>query len=177
MHFRLRPDVEQRFDRGTSAQETAAAHDRTTGDAGTPAPNQLFITFNNVTGTATPTTFFAYGHEHADLRIFGGTSTAITRRDIAFDNDNLVYDEFFAWKLVVDGDRCGMTVIVTSPGTGDSEVVTLTGSAPYFSGTLTLSSTVGVGNNNGTLFVLPTETLNATYNDTSPIGSSSAPRA
>ena len=59
-------------------------------------PNQLFITFNNVTGLATPTTYFAYGHEHADLAVFGGTSTATTRRDIAFDNDNLVYDEFYA---------------------------------------------------------------------------------
>ena len=68
----------------------------------------------------------------------------------------------------------GLQVTVTSPGTGDSEVVTLTGSAPYFSATLNLSSTTGVGSNNGTLFVLPSETLNATYTDASPAGASSA---
>jgi hypothetical protein len=191
---------------GTWNWETANTGTPDDPNAGTPAPNQLFITFSNVTGLATPTSFFSYGHEHADLRIFGGTSTALTRRDIAFDNDNLVYDEFNATQQVaacspgtqvgqvafdqvayaqcangqavlsvVDADGVsGMQVTVTSPGTGDSELVTLTGSAPYFSGTLTLSSTTGIGNNNGTLFILPTETLNATYNDASPLGSSSA---
>jgi hypothetical protein len=81
---------------GTWNWETANTGTPDDPNAGTPAPNQLFITFNNVTGLATPTSFFSYGHEHADLRIFGGTSTALTRRDIAFDDDNLVYDEFFA---------------------------------------------------------------------------------
>jgi hypothetical protein len=66
-------------------------------NAATPAPNQFVIPFTNVNGLATPTTYFAYGHEHADLANarFGGTSTAATRRDIAFDNDNLVYDEYY----------------------------------------------------------------------------------
>ena len=170
------------------------------------APNQTIITFNNVTGLATASTYFAYGHEHADYTVFGGTSSATTRRDIAFDNDNLVYDEYYA---VAQAGTCGagaqvgqvsfdqtsygtcptgpavisvldangvspLTVTVTSPGTGDSEVVTLTGSAPYFSGTLTLSTVTGVGANNGTLFVLPTETISATYTDSSPAGSSTA---
>ena len=170
------------------------------------APNQLIITFGNVTGLATASTYFAYGHEHADVTVFGGTSTATTRRDIAFDNDNLVYDEYYtvaqaaacgagtqvgqvsfdqvsygtcptgpAVISVLDGNGVsGMTVTVTSPGTGDSEVVTLTGSAPYFSGTLNLSTVTGVGANNGTLFVLPTETISATYTDASPAGSSTA---
>ena len=39
---------------------------------------------------ATPTTYFAYGHEHADLRIFRRRIDCRNlRRDIAFDNDNL----------------------------------------------------------------------------------------
>ena len=43
-------------------------------NAASPAPNQLFIGFNDgVPGLATPTTYFAYGHEHADLKIFGGS--------------------------------------------------------------------------------------------------------
>jgi len=105
--------------------------------------------------------------EHTDVTLFpgAGTSTAATRRDIAFDNDNLVYDEYYATAQaagctagtqvgqvafdqlsygtcptssavlsVADANGVsGMTVTVTSPGTGDSEVVTLTGSAPYFS--------------------------------------------
>ena len=68
----------------------------------------------------------------------------------------------------------GMQVTVASPGTGDSELVTLTGSAPYFSGTINLSTTSGVGTNNGLLFVLPSETITATYTDASPAGSSAA---
>src|SRR6185436_982738 len=67
-----------------------------------------------------------------------------------------------------------ITVTVTSPGTGDSEVVILTGTAPFFSGTLTISTNSGHGANNGTLFVLPDETINATYTDSSPAGSSVA---
>jgi hypothetical protein len=169
-------------------------------------PNQLFITFSNIQGLATPTTYFAYGHEHADVTLFGGSSNALTRRDIAFDNDNFVYDEFYATAQaaactagtqvglvafdqysyqscpsgsavlsVVDANGVsGMHVTVTSPGTGDSEVVTLTGSAPYFSGTLAISTVTGVGANNGTLLVLPAETINATYTDSSPAGTSTA---
>jgi hypothetical protein len=170
------------------------------------APNQLFVTFDNVTGLATNSTYFAYGQEHADLTVFGGTSTATTRRDIAFDNDNLVYDEYYAQ---AQAGACGagtqagqvafdqysyatcpagtavlsvtdangvspLTVTVTSPGTGDSQVVTLTGTAPYFSGTLSYATNAGPLPNDGTLFVLPSETITATYNDTSPVGSSTA---
>ena len=170
----------------------------------TSAPNQLIITFGGITGLATSSTWFAYGHEHTDVTLFGGTSTGATRRDIAFDNNQLVYDEYYA--AAQSGNSCGaggqvgqvafdqgtyaqcpsgtatlsvldanatspLTVTVTSPGTGDSEVVTLTGTAPYFSGTLTLATNAGRGNNNGTLLVLPNETISATYTDTSPAGS------
>ena len=170
------------------------------------APNQLFVTFNNVTGLATPSTWFAYGQEHADAAVFGGTSTATTRRDIAFDNDNLVYDEYYAVAQVstcsssaavgqvafdlysyascpgstavvsvVDQNASGpLTVTVTSPGTGDSEVVTLSGAGPYYSGTLSFSTQAGRGANNGTLFVLPNETITASYTDTAPAGTSTA---
>ncbi|HEX4824763.1 MAG TPA: hypothetical protein VFV19_10635 [Candidatus Polarisedimenticolaceae bacterium] len=170
------------------------------------APNQLFVTFTNVTGLATSSTWFAYGHEHADITVFGGTSSATTRRDIALDNDNLVYDEFYATAQagvcnggsqvgtvafdlysynscpsgtatlsVIDANASGpITVTVTSPGTGDSEVVTLTGAGPYYSGTIPISTQSGRGNNNGTLFVLPSETITATYTDTAPAGTSTA---
>ena len=191
---------------GTWNWETANTGTPDVPNAATPAPNQMITTFNNISGLAGVGSYFAYGHEHADLRLFGGTSTATTRRDIAFDNDNLVYDEYFATQQVaacapgtqvgqvafdqttygscpsgsavisvVDADGVsGMHVTVTSPGTTDSELVTLTGSAPFFSGTLSLSTISGVGNNNGTLFVLPSETITATYNDSSPAGSSAA---
>ena len=66
------------------------------------APNQLFITFSqNVTGLATPTTWFAYGHEHLDDAYFGG---ATINRDIALDNDRLVYDQYYA---AAQGAACG----------------------------------------------------------------------
>ena len=170
------------------------------------APNQLFITFNNVTGLATSSTWFAYGQEHADLLVFGGTSTATTRRDIAFDNDNLVYDEYYAaaqvatcgstaaigqvafdqysyntcpsntigLSVVDQNAGASITVTVTSPGTGDSEVVTLNGPGPYYTGTLATSTQSGRGNNNGTLFVLPSESITASYTDTAPAGTSTA---
>jgi hypothetical protein len=76
---------------------------------------------------------------------------------------------------VVDANGVsGMQVTVISPGTGDSEIVTLTGSAPYFSGALSLSTNTGVGVNNGILFVLPSDTLTASYTDSSPAGSTTA---
>jgi hypothetical protein len=171
------------------------------------APNQLFITFgSSVTGLATNSTYFAYGHEHGDAFWWTGQTTHPARRDIALDNDRLVYDEYYraaqagascgggqvgqvafdryayddcpastAVISVVDGNAVApLQVTVTSPGTGDSEVVTLTGTGPYFSGTLTLNTTTGIGANNGVLFVLPSETLSATYTDGSPAGSTTA---
>jgi hypothetical protein len=171
------------------------------------APNQLIIGFSNVTGLATASTFFAYGHEHADIFFFNGNTSHGTHRDIAIDNDRLVYDEWYseaqagascggggqtgqvAFNLS-DYDTCpngsavlsvvdangvsGMQVTVTSPGTGDSELVTLTGAGPYFSGTLNLSTNSGAGANNGVLFVLPSGTINASYSDTSPVGTTVA---
>ncbi len=170
------------------------------------APNQLFITFGNaVEGLATDATWFAYGHEHGDITLFGGTDTS--RRDVALDNDRLVYDQYYT--AAQAGASCGaggqvgqvafdrysyddcpaatavvsvldpnavapLQVTVISAGTGDSEVVTLTGAAPYFSGAVTLATDTGRGANNGTLFVLPGERLQATYTDAAPAGSSTA---
>jgi len=174
------------------------------------APNQFIISFSNITGPATASTYFAYGHEHADVFFFSNPPTHGTHRDIALDNDRLVYDEFYAEAQV--GTSCGggaqlgqvafdlsnyntcpngaavlsvtdangvsgMQVTVTSPGTGDSELVTLTGSAPYFSGTVTLSTNSGVGAGNGVLFVLPSETITASYTDASPVGTTTAAAA
>ena len=181
---------------------TGTPDDPNLGPSSGGAPNQLFINFSGVTGLATTDTYFAYGHEHWDL-----SHTASNHRDIALDNDRLVYDEYYraaqtggscggagqvgqvafdqysydhcpsgsAVLSVVDADAVSpLLVTVTSPGTGDSETVTLTGSAPYFSGTLALSTQAGVGSDNGTLFVLPSETINASYTDASPAGSSTA---
>jgi hypothetical protein len=188
------------------------------GNAGTPddprlgpttggAPNQFIITFGGMTGLATASTWFAYGHEHADIFFFSDPPTHGMHRDIALDNDRLVYDEYYAQAQagascggggqvgqvafnqpnyttcpngsavlsVIDANGVsGMQVTVTSPGTGDSELVTLTGSAPYFSGTVTLSTNSGVGANNGVLFVLPSEAISASYTDASPAGSTIA---
>jgi hypothetical protein len=171
------------------------------------APNQIIITFGGVTGLATTSTIFSYGHEHADIFFFNGGTSHGTHRDIALDNDRLVYDEYYA--AAQAGASCGaggqvgqvafertlyttcpggpaivsvtdangvsgMQVTVTSSGTGDSEVVTLTGTAPYFSGTLNYSDNSGVGANNGVLFVVPSDTITATYTDSSPAGTSTA---
>jgi len=170
----------------------------------TGAPNQLIITFNNVNGLATSSTWFAYGHEHVDVYFFSGSHG--THRDVALDNDNLVYDEWYADAdpaACTEGVQLGqvafdrmtysdcpastavlsvadasaiapITVVVTSAGTGDSEVVTLTGSAPYFTGNLVMSTEAGIGANSGTLFVLPIDTVSATYADGSPVGSTTA---
>lgn len=172
------------------------------------APNQLIITFNNVTGLAKTTSFFAYGHEHADIFFFNGGTSHGVHRDIALDNDRLVYDIFDA--RAQSGASCSGTqvgqvafnqfsydncptgtavlsvvdtnagagpiqVTVSSPGTFDTELVSLSlVSANYYSGTVNLSTVSGVGANNGTLFVLPTETITATYNDASPAGTTIA---
>ena len=185
---------------------TGTADDPHLGPSTGGAPNQLILTFtDSTTGLATSGTWFAYGHEHLDIFFFTGVHGI--NRDIALDNDRLVYDEYYAnaqagascggggqvgqvaFNLssyntcpsgsavvsVIDANGVsGMPVVVTSPGTGDSEVVTLTGTAPYFSGTLNYSTSSGVGVNNGILFVLPNETLTATYTDSSPAGTSKA---
>ncbi len=170
------------------------------------APNQTIITFSSsVRGLATTNTWFAYGHEHADARLFVGGNPI--RRDVALDNDRLVYDEFYTaaqagascsgggqvGQVAFDlfsYDECPSTtvvlsvldagavsplqVIVTSPGTSDSETVTLTGTAPYFSGPLTVATDDGGSANDGVLFVLPSEVISASYTDTAPAGSTTA---
>ena len=59
---------------------------------------------------------------------------------------------------------CALQVVVASPGTGDSETITLNGTAPYFSGTLTLSTIAGRGANNGVLLVDTYDTLEGVRN-------------
>ncbi len=174
--------------------------------AATPAPNQLLITFgSSVTGLAKTGTWFAYGHEHADLDTSGTNN-----KDIALDDDELAYDEYYATAQttascpssgqigvvafdrysytfsgsgtavisVTDGNATSpLTVTVTSAGTGDSEDVTLTGTGPYFSGNLILATNAGVGANNGTLFVTPNDTMTATYTDANPAGTSTSTAA
>ena len=163
--------------RGTGQREHGTPDDPRVGPTTGGAPNQLTITFSqNVTGLATPTTYSPTA-----------TSTPTTplrwsdlNRDIAFDNDKLVYDEFsrrtgrglmpgagrpgrlrpvaYAMRrrnrLLRRGRRrvVPIQVTVTSPGTGDSEVVTLTGSAPT-SRARWARDRDGHGNNDGTLFV------------------------
>jgi hypothetical protein len=104
----------------------------------------------------------------------GGSGAQVGQ--VAFDR--LIYDECpngTAILSVLDADAVSpIQVVVTSPGTGDSEVVTLTGTAPYFSGSLALSTQTGRGNGNGVLFVLPSETIQASYADASPVGTTSA---
>jgi hypothetical protein len=174
------------------------------------APNQFIINFGGgINGLATNSTYFAYGHEHADAYWFVGTHATLFR-DVALDNDRLVYDEYYTSSQA--GASCGgggqvgqvafdrynyancpnstavisvtdanavspITAVVTSPGTGDSETVTLTGTAPYFSGTIPISTNSGGGSNNGTLLVLPSENLLVSYTDTAPAGTSTATAA
>jgi hypothetical protein len=170
------------------------------------APNQLIITFGGTGGLATTSTWFAYGHEHWDVYFSNGQTSHGTHRDVALDNDNLVYDEYYADAQVgascgaggqvgqvafdrlsyddcpsstavlsvVDADAVGPLQVTVTSGAGDSEVVTLTGSAPYFSGNLTLATNAGTGANDGVLFVLPIDSISATYTDSSPAGSTTA---
>ncbi len=171
------------------------------------APNQLFITFGNTTGLATTGTWFSYGHEHVDIRFFDPANLS-PHRDIALDNDRLVYDQFFssaqagascsgpqlgqvafdqlsynncptgpAVLSVVDANAGPgpIQVTVSSPGTFDTELVSLNlVSAPHYSGTVTLSTVSGGGSNNGVLFVLPEETITVSYTDVSPAGTTTA---
>ena len=196
------------LDYGTTAWNWETANTGVPDDQGGNAPpNQQIITFPyGTSGLATSNSWFAWGQGHADLYWFTGTATT-GRRDVAIDDDRLVYDEYYA--SAQSGASCGaggqvgqvafdryeyndcpastavlsvtdanatspITVTVTSPGTGDSEVVTLTGAAPYFSGNLTLATNTGRGNNNGVLFVLPSEAIQATYTDSNPAGSTTA---
>jgi hypothetical protein len=73
---------------------------------------------------------------------------------------------------VVDANAGGSVLVtVSSPGTGDIEIVALSlVSGPLYSGPLTFSTVSGVGNNNGVLFVLPNETVTVSYSDSSPVG-------
>jgi len=170
--------------------------------AATPAPNQLLISLGDYPVLATSNSAWAWAHLHADAAWFGISYSA--RRDIAIDNDMIIYDQFYAvsdtttcssqvgqvsldkWAYygcpndtatisVLDGNASSpITVTVVSGATGDSETVTLTGTAPYFSGTLNLSTNSGVGNNNGTLYVGTADTITATYTDTNPSGQTQA---
>jgi hypothetical protein len=196
------------FPPGSWNWETANTGTPDNPNAATFAPNQVILVFpSSASGTAAAGTWFAYGHEHADYTVFGGISSATTRRDIALDNDNLVYDEFYA--AAQPGGSCGpggqvglvafdryaynncpsstavlsitdvnavspLSVTLSSPGTGDSEVVTLTGSAPFFTGSVTLATDAGGGADDGTLLVLPDETITVSYSDTNPVGTSTA---
>jgi hypothetical protein len=187
----------------TAAWDWETANTGTPDDpsATTPAPNQMLITLPDRPILATASSYFAWGHLHADAYYFGITAT---RRDIAIDNDMMIYDQFYAVAdttscatepglvsldkyayygcpsdtaivSVLDGNATSpLTVTVVSGATGDSEQVTLTGTAPYFSGTLTLSTGSGSGNNNGILYVSTADTITATYTDTNPTGSSLA---
>jgi hypothetical protein len=187
---------------------TGTPDDPRLGSSSGGAPNQLFINFSDsVRGASPEGTWFAYGHEHADAYWFNGQSSHPTRRDIAFDNDRLVYDQYYldaqagascgaggqvgqvafdrysyddcpvssAVISVLDANAVApLQATVTSPGTGDSEVVTLSGTAPYFSGTIPIATDSGRGQDNGVLFALPGERIQVTYADAAPAGSTTA---
>src|SRR5262249_5504369 len=76
---------------------------------------------------------------------------------------------------VTDANAVGpLTVTVSSPGTGDSETVTLNGSAPDFSGTVNLSTDTTGRVNDGPPPLLPNERITVAYPDASPAGTSTA---
>jgi len=165
------------------------------------APNQYFVGFDpDTTGLATSSTWFSYGHEHFQVTSTTHRDIALDNDRFVYDEyytaaqagascggggqlgqvsfDRYSYDDCPASSAVlsvVDVNAAGpVTVTVTSPGTGDSEVVTLTGAGPLFTGTLTLATNAGSGANNGTLFVLPGESVSVTYTDAAPAGTTTA---
>lgn len=165
-------------------------------------PNwHFFPLFNKgAFGPATASRYFCYGHAHADA------NSTSSHRDIALDNDELVYDEYYAVAQTTppcSGGQAGLVAFdrfvysdcpsstavisvlkagatgplnadVSDPTTGDSEQVTLTGSAPYFHGTLTIATNAGQAANDGTLLVLPGDKFYAAFYDQSPSGYTTA---
>jgi hypothetical protein len=67
-----------------------------------------------------------------------------------------------------------VTVTVTSRGTGDSETFTISGSAPYFDTTLAYDTAGGAADDDGLLYVTPQDTVDASYDDTNPVGTATA---
>jgi hypothetical protein len=195
------------FDPDASIAQTVwnwdAADTGTPEDPVTPPKNQFVNLFDQTTvrGTITPTSYFSFGHEHLDA-----DTTAGANADIAIDNDQLIWDEYYRTSQgavascpsgqvgqvafgasnyttcpatsilvsVTDPNRVAPFNATVTSASGDSETVAMTGAGPYFTGTLNISTLTGGGSNNGTLFVLPTDTLTASYTDTSPAGTTTA---
>ncbi len=71
---------------------------------------------------------------------------------------------------VLDGNAAGpVRMTVTSDATGDSETLTIQGTAPRFTGTLPYSTAAGPRANDGTLFVMPADLVRVTYADGSGV--------
>lgn len=131
--------------------------------------------------TATPATpgmsiddmNLSYAQFHAQAQV-GTCGSAVGT--LSFDQFS--YQECVSGTLglsVLDGNAAGpVTVTVSSDGTGDSETVVIAGPGPYFAGTLPYSTAGGAASGDGILFVTPSDTVRATYGDSSPSGTASA---
>jgi len=164
---------------------------------------------DTITGQATSGLQWRWAIRVRDVDAFGQarpTTTAATT-GVAYDNLNLVYDQYHAEEQVgvcAAGDapgvvaldqfsytECGsgtmgvsvtdsnapgssVTVTLTSRGTGDSETFTISGTAPYFGTTFDYDTAGGTGDDDGVLYVTPQDTVDASYEDTDPVGTATA---
>lgn len=146
------------------------------------------------TGTNTASRRLNFSHAFADCNLWYSSGCDGTNPTIGIDNSLLLWEEFHAQAdagscavqcgtvsfdrfiyssyptttatiTVLDTNGVSPLTVSVTGSSGDVESVTLTGTAPYFTGTLPLSWSSGGGSGDGTLLVLPTDNLYATYND------------
>jgi hypothetical protein len=119
-----------------------------------------------VAGQALDNIRLAYDQFHAEEQIGVCTGAAAT---VSFDQFTYRNCRTGVMELqVLDPDATGpLTVTVTSDDTEDSETVTLTGSAPYFTGLLGYDTASGEGVDDGVLFVTPSDLARVVYDDVS----------
>ncbi len=172
-------------------------------DPGNTPGNYDGVNFDtSASGEATAGLQWRWAIEVFDADFGQNPTTTASTQGVAYDDMRLAYDQYYAEEQtgtcslasgtaafdqftyqdcangiaevsVLDADGGAVMVTVTSDATGDSETVALAGSAPYFSLPVPYSTFDGTAVDDGTLFVAPVDIMRVTYDDTSPVGSSS----
>jgi hypothetical protein len=173
-------------------------------DPNDPPANYDSVSFSSTNGEATVDRQWRWAIELYDIDFGDTPTITAATAGLAIDNLNLIYDQYHAIEqvgtcdaavgtvsfdklvyrscgsgtlalAVLDGDAPGpVTITVTSDDTGDSETLILAGPGPYFTMDLTYDTAGGAGADDGTLFVTPADSVNVSYDDTSPVGESTS---
>jgi hypothetical protein len=128
-----------------------------------------------VPGLAVDDMNLVYEQYHATAQI-GTCSASTAPATVSFDQYNYMTCPSGTLELrVMDGNGVGpLTLTVTSDATGDTETLTLSGAGPHFTALLSYDTAGGVGEEDGVLFVTPDDIVRASYNDASPVATSTA---